>query len=150
MNRLISLLPVVLVVALVGYILGTSVPAQSFTATNTPAGWQIDPLPHGQSIAHPRDWVIIREQDGPYTVPAGKILALTALGDQTGMDDGIYLTIDGVQEVKRVPYEPIGAGLVISATVHALPTGLSAGPGSVVAVSSTFTRGRAWGYLVDA
>lgn len=141
-----------IVVGLACYFLGLSAPS-----TPAQSGWSgvptVDQLmgrnPGPLAVSHPRNWVIIREPDGPYTVPADMILVLTALGDQTGKDDGIYLKINGVQEVKRTGYGSASSDTA-SPTVHALPTGLSAGPGSVVTVSSSFTRGRAWGYLVDA
>jgi len=153
MNKLVSLLPVLLVVGLVGYMLGGTSPAQSFTATNTPAGWQIDPLPYGQTnwVSHPRNWVQIYEGVN-YTVPTGKIMVLAAMGsvvDGGGNPILVASYDDGAtwqQRVKVSPHLSTGDGV----SVKPVPTGLAFPEGVIVRVDNGDGHSCYWGYLVNS
>ncbi len=93
----------------------------------------------------PRNAVVIREEAGPYTVPAGKRLVLTALGTPAvDNGSGVVLRINGTNEVSAAFY--VGTAAL---TVQALPTGLTAVSLSTVEVFGTPVNDRAWGYLID-
>jgi hypothetical protein len=77
-------------------------------------------------------------------VPAGKILAITALGGTTqGVVASVW--IDGTREVQTSDFS---YGVAI--TIHEVPPGLVAQAGSTVLVDSNTLLARAWGYLLDA
>lgn len=50
---------------------------------------------HVVGIADPNDIVLLREEDGPYTVPAGKVLVVTGLGVEGPSNEPAELTVDG-------------------------------------------------------
>ena len=53
-----------------------------------------------QEMPDPHDMVVIREEDGPYTVPEGKLFVLTGLGCSSYSDDDARLLVDGVLELQ--------------------------------------------------
>ncbi|MFN0009307.1 MAG: hypothetical protein ACKVXR_15495 [Planctomycetota bacterium] len=94
---------------------------------------------------HPRDMVQIRGGT-PYTVPAGRVFVLTAIG---GNNLGPYdprLLINGLSEViaSSTPTDD-------TASMKAVPPGLTAAAGSVVELQDvqggSSQNYRAWGYL---
>ncbi|MEW6477778.1 MAG: hypothetical protein AB1679_36495 [Actinomycetota bacterium] len=54
-----------------------------------------------QEMPDPHDMVVIRQEDGAYTVPEGKLFVLTGLGQGQWTYNAaqVYLFIDGVSEV---------------------------------------------------
>ena len=108
---------------------------------------------------HPRDMVVIREGT-PYTVPAGRLFVLTALGAVSG-DTGsspparTRFLVDGQDEIVGISKVAIsdpafsfpgGTGT----SMQAVPLGFTAQAGSVLTVlfgPSGLTDARAWGYL---
>jgi hypothetical protein len=117
----------------------------------------IDPVLHPRSLPQPviaaRDMVQIKEGT-PFVVPASKILVITGLGRRTYSLNGVaQLSIDGVVEAEvTTGYFLTNGGYSASdtASIKALPVGLSVHEGSTVAVSAGNTDARAWGYLADA
>lgn len=97
-----------------------------------------------QGQVHPRDFVEIT-QATPYTVPDGKILAITALGRSVGVPsvDSSTLTINGVQ--KGIVYMSLNLPHVPS--VLPWTQGLAAQAGDLVETPGT--GGAAYGYLVN-
>ena len=101
-------------------------------------------------LAHPRDMVQIREGT-PYTVPAGKLFVLTAIGlgsswsSPTGGSCPVRFLVNGLDEF----YSSTSGG------IQEVPTGLAVRAGDVIALAvgggSACTgyesRLRAWGYL---
>jgi len=114
----------------------------------------IAPTPLGSTVRvqympQPRDYVQIREGTS-YTVPSGRVLAITALGHATGSTNqpsfNVKLKVNGQEEVTAYYSDNSGVS-----TVMQLATGLNAHAGEVVEVA-TLTgggtpHGRAWGYL---
>ena len=96
-------------------------------------------------IPDPRDSVVIREEEGPYTVPQGKLLVFTAFGAMPSQN--AFLSIDGVVEVQWLR----GNGTDTTNTIASLSPGLTAPGGSVVVASDAGANNtaRAWGYLID-
>ena len=90
--------------------------------------------------AHPRDFIEILE-GAPYTVPAGRLFVVTALGRSATGGVNVSLFIDGVQK----------ANVVINPhSMNAFPAGLAVPPGKVIEVTSDLSQsGQVWGYLVD-
>jgi hypothetical protein len=115
-------------------------------ATLNPAAVRIEYMPH------PRDMVQIKEGTS-YTVPAGRLLVITALGDATGYFNtptfNVQLSVNG--QVEAAAYYP--ASVSPSPTVLELAQGLVAKAGDVVAVSVrpgfSSVDARAWGYLAS-
>ena len=93
-------------------------------------------------IPDPRDYVVVREETGLYTVPQGKLFVLTALGTTENVGSTLY--VNSQRELVRFFTQSEGL------TVAKVPPGLSAGPGDVLQVVGGGSSGRAWGYLVDA
>jgi len=90
-----------------------------------------------QEMPDPHDMVVIRQEEGPYTVPEGKLFVLTSLGAQKNSTP--TLSLDGVLEFKS------------SQSHSPLPTGFTASAAQVIVVEShdLENHARAWGYLVD-
>jgi hypothetical protein len=100
-----------------------------------------------RQVAHPRDWVVIKE-GVPFLVPPGRILVLTGVGATkfSSCAFGGTIRIDGSDAAEGSQYDNNG-----DASVHGLPVGLSARAGSTVEIDACAAgAGRAWGYLVDA
>jgi energy-converting hydrogenase Eha subunit F len=109
-----------------------------------------------QYLPHPRDYVQVREGT-PYTVPAGKILTITATGtiDFYNFSDWAQVKINGTVENESTAlattqmYNTVYFGNSMSAT----PAGFTAHSGDVVEVFSSATNGslhaRLWGFLSD-
>jgi hypothetical protein len=100
-------------------------------------------------IPDPNDLVLVRQEDGPYTVPPGKILVINGLGEASF--GSIDLVVDGVpvastQHLLLGNFSQ-GAVSVASPTLHQLPS-FPVRPGSVVTFSGAGS-GRATGYLAD-
>jgi len=102
-----------------------------------------------QYIPHPRDMVQIAS-GVPYTVPAGKIFALTALGRVgSSASNQAFLRVNGVVQAAgdRTANDSVGME-------HVSP-GFSAPAGSVLevtwsnGVADPYLEQRAWGYLVN-
>jgi len=93
-----------------------------------------------QYLPDPRDYVQIKF-GFPYTVPAGKILVVTALGNTDGSGSFNSLKVDGVPELTAIHGYPQNPP-----SIAPVATGFSIPAGSVVEVDSTSTA-RAWGYL---
>lgn len=113
--------------------------SQSQPATLNPASIRIEYVPH------PRDMVQIREESGPYTVPAGKLFVLTGLGlsDDVGFTT---LHMNGVSEVAMQTSCSNGGG----PTIAAAPLGFTAPAGAVLSVDGEGTHlSRAWGYIAS-
>lgn len=124
--------------AIVGLVFLTS--SQALTPVG---GYRIEYLPH------PRDMVQIKE-GVPYTVPAGKIFVLTALGG-SGYGPRV-LRVDGIEESLGGFYNSATySGVVPGNSVVEVPIGFTARAGSIVDVGngSTGGAGRAWGYLAS-
>lgn len=93
------------------------------------------------------DLVVVRD-GSPLTVPPGKLFVLTALGTNTNVGAGGWLTVDGANEVFFNPY-PNGS---FSASSHAaVPQGFVVHPGSTIdLVGNTPGYGySAWGYFAS-
>ncbi len=132
--------------ALAALVALTTSQASPSPAKLNPASIRIEYVPH------PRDMVQIREGT-PYTVPAGKLLVITALGDATGFFNApmfnVQLSVNG--QLEATAYSPGPA--TASPTVLELAQGFVARSGDVVAASArpgfSNTDGRAWGYLAS-
>lgn len=98
-------------------------------------------------MPHPRDCVQIREGT-PYTVPAGKIFSLTALGGVAG--GGCFsatLKVNG--QVEAGSFMNVGCGsATTSAWVATTPLGMTVPAGSTIEPVLS-GNGRAWGYLAE-
>lgn len=147
MPRTIQIHPLSLLVG-VGFALIGLVAMGQMPSANRPAA-QHDSM--YLQVAHPRDWIVI-EEGVPYTVPAGKLLVITALGDHMGSCGATYLDFNGVRALTGITVacsQNYTEGTVFMQNV---PVGLRASSGDVVSVAHQITPGvgRAWGYLVDA
>ena len=91
---------------------------------------------------HARDMVVIREGT-PYTVPHGKLLVMTAIGNSGFIQMASTFLVNGVPEGASA----LGGCWPSMPTIHRLPPGHAVPAGSVVEVVSDGTVGRAWGYL---
>jgi hypothetical protein len=106
------------------------------------------PTSAGLVVPHASEWMRIQSS---YTVPAGKILVVTAVGTTElfdGLTVGVELRVDGITEVT---FEPSDWTPTLSLTP--LPPGLAAGPGQVVScyvASGSGQPGVFLGFLVDA
>lgn len=101
---------------------------------------------HIVGIPDPNDMVVIRQEAGPYTVPAGKVFTLTGLG--TGQGGGqCALTVNGVLMLSREAN--FGSPTQPYLTIIPVPPGFSARPGDVLDLTPS-SGGRACGYLSDA
>jgi hypothetical protein len=102
-------------------------------------------------VAHPRDWVVIKEGT-TYTVPVGKLLVITALGDHLGSCGATYLNFNGVRVLTSLSVECSAAYTEGTVFMEEVPIGLRASSGDVVTLTHQVSPGvaRAWGYLVDA
>lgn len=88
-------------------------------------------------LPHPRNWVRFDDLTG-YTVPAGKVLVITAFGGVGTVTP--KLLFDGVPQ-----YQAAGSG-----KIDAVPQGLFASAGTVITVTDASQGdGRVWGYLVE-
>ena len=152
--KLAPLASIAIIVGLVGYIIGgvaPSTPAQS--------GWSgvptVDQImgrgPAPFAVSHPRDWVQILEAT-PYTVPAGRILVITALGSVSAgpSDPVLYASFDNgatwQQRVAASPQNAVGGGT----SMKPVPICLGFPEGVRVQVLNGGGYGSYWGYLVDA
>jgi hypothetical protein len=95
-------------------------------------------------MPHPRDMIVI-QQGVPFTVPPGKLLVMTALGNTNADGQGAVLMVNGAVEL---------ANAFVYAqnppSVCPIPIGLALPAGSVVeplTVAGSTGNGRAWGYL---
>lgn len=96
-------------------------------------------------MPHPKQMVQI-ENGGPYTVPAGSLFVLTALGTQTLNYTHCILFVNGTPRIAHDSYA-LGGPF----TVSQAPIGLTVPAGSVLTMANTggVPGGCAWGYLVD-
>ncbi len=96
-----------------------------------------------QELVDPHDMVVIREEDGAYTVPVGKLFVLTGIG--RGELAGVRVYVDGVVEMDN-------STTGLQQSILEAPLGCTVSAGSIVEprAKSGPTNGRAWGYLVDA
>ena len=94
-----------------------------------------------QEMPDPHDMVVIREEDGPYTVPPGKLFVLTGLGGTPQCGSAAHLSVNGVPEVKSPLSDHV---------VGEVPIGFTAKGGDVLTFALNQGHARAWGYLVDA
>ena len=95
---------------------------------------------------HPIDMVQIKEGT-PFTVPTGKVLAITGLGGTRINSFSIALYVNGTVEASTYISLTNGTNDCLVAPV---PSGLTALPGSVVHVTGGEAApddARAWGYL---
>src|SRR5262245_26694861 len=107
-------------------------------------------------IYDPHDAVILRAEDGPFTVPVGKLFILTGLGEQ-GATPGtvryfqhVTLYSNGEAVVMRAGNYQETATLQCSITQVA--PGFTAYGGDVLLVAASGGLGgnaRAWGFLID-
>ena len=96
---------------------------------------------------HPRDMVQIREGQ-PFTVPAGKILVVTAVGRASPQWSSTNLRINGNVDLNVQQPAPMPS----ASPLIPLPTGLTYVWGTVVEPDDgdpTNQQGRAWGYLAE-
>ena len=105
--------------------------------------------PRTQAAAvHPSDYVRIAEQDGPYTVPAGKLLVVKQLHlVQSAGTTRAFLFIDGVRVANLIE-----TGENARTGPFQFAPGIVAGEGSVIELSNdqAGSLSIAFGYLVDA
>ena len=147
MPRTIHIHPLSLLVG-IGFALLGLVAMGQMPAVNRPAA-QHDSM--YLQVAHPRDWVVI-EEGVPYTVPTGKLLVITALGDQMGSCGATYLDFNGARALTGITVACSQNYTEGTVFMEEVPVGLRASSGDVVSVAHQITAGvgRAWGYLVDA
>lgn len=95
---------------------------------------------------HPRD-VIQIIGSAPYTVPAGKILTITAIGADQPFGQILTLSINGQPAVSLNS----SSSTASATSMHEIPHGLTAPWGSVITVAGTGGGPipRAWGYLAE-
>jgi hypothetical protein len=142
MNRSLSLHPLSLVLGLASgvLILVSMSQAPPLNARNV----------NVQYLPDPRDYVQIRE-GVPYTVPAGKLLVMTALGQAALPPCGTEpprtaLKINGLQEATSWS-GTCGGGGDLSSVIR-VADGFTAAAGSIVEVESIPAgAGRIWAYL---
>ena len=123
---------------------------QGTSATSWPN--QAIPIPVSvQEMPDPHSFVQINE-GVPFTVPAGKLLVCTALGDAHHALRQGRLLVDGVREVTAELYQGSQPDTQPTPSVQSLPPGFTVDTGAVVTVETDggYGEGRAWGYLVDA
>jgi len=96
-----------------------------------------------QMAPHPRDFVRIVEGT-PYTVPAGRILVVTAMGSVIGIGGNWAICAVNGADAVFVWIDQVGGG------VTEIPTGLTAQGADVVDVRTAGQTGVLLGYLVDA
>ena len=100
-----------------------------------------------QVAPHPRGVVVVKHGTS-YTVPAGRILVIAALGGRIAASNvKVSLTVNGVTEIDAMTEATVGNGV----SLKTLSSLLVFPAGSLVEVSDNFglDYGRAWGYLVD-
>ena len=118
----------------IGTLTGGTKPAMKVRIVNQPFSFD------------PRDAIVIREDDGPYVVPQGHLVVVTAMGYPAAAQESTYLNVNGQAEV-YVNYDSSAN----SSSIIAIPDGLTIEQGSVVTLSGSSPGSRrAWGYLVDA
>ena len=117
-------------------------------------GASATPYPHAQlpipvtvkeMPPDPHDMVVIREEEGPYVVPTGKLFVLTGIGTN---DAGhtVSLRVDGAIEAFASE-----SSVRSPLSINAVPVGFTAPAGSsIVPHTGSLQMGRAWGYVVDA
>ncbi len=101
-----------------------------------------------QVIGQPAARDIVTIVEGvPYTVPAGRMIVITAYGTSTGINEAFNVLVDGSQAM----WADVGTQGEKSSYRSIPSPGLVAGSGSVVDVvcigACTNTDGRLWGYL---
>jgi hypothetical protein len=105
-----------------------------------------DPPVHVVGIPDPNDYVLLRGVDGPYTVPQGKLLIITGLGN--AFHATTYLLIDGAYIALAGQFDiPSFEMPFASASILSIPP-IPVRPGQVV--SFLDSNGRATGYLAKA
>jgi hypothetical protein len=103
-------------------------------------------------IPAPEDMVLIKEEDGAFTVPPGKVFVLTGIGaDQltTGITDFL---IDNVLILRGPSVVLWGSdfGFNPGPSIAPVPAGVVARSGASITVDDTLQLGRATGYLAPA
>ena len=92
--------------------------------------------------------IVIRQEEGPYTVPAGRLFVLTALGGlgqaSSTLSTRCELSVDGQLEAHGRNQSNAGS-LVVE-----MPPGFTVQAGSVITLEANTNLGRAWGYLIGA
>ena len=110
---------------------------------NTPSSPQRPPIPVSvQEMPDPHNMVVVREEDGPYTVPNGKLFVFTGFGRADG--PYVQILVDGQVEME--------SGDHVTHSIMPVPPGYAVRAGSVITAHAETSpaNGRAWGYLVDA
>ena len=104
-----------------------------------------------KEMPSPHDMVVIRQENGPYTVPGGKLFVLTGLGNTSYVDNSYTdLHVDGVLEI-GMEHDVRSSPSPASCTIAPIPAGFTVHSGSVITLDGRTDRvHRAWGYLVDA
>ena len=94
-------------------------------------------------IPAPQDMVVVREEDGPYTVPPGNLFVLTGFGH--GSTSGfVNLHVDGIFELSA-HWDNTDAGVGGTTSLLPVPAGYVVRSGSEILIQGT--GGRAVGYL---
>lgn len=104
-------------------------------------------LVHVAGIPDPNDLVLIRQEDGPYTVPPGKILVITGLGSSLAVYQS-SLIVDGVYLATRDVVFGFDGGAAAFASIGEMPA-LPLHAGAVITLDGYQGGGRATGYLAD-
>lgn len=86
----------------------------------------------------PYNAVVLRQEAGPYTVPAGKLLAITGFGTTYVYESQLF--VDGVMEARSYKN---------GEDMAKLPGPLPVAAGSVVTVTAGNGMGRVYGHLLD-
>jgi hypothetical protein len=105
-------------------------------------------------VPDPRAMLVIRQEQGPWTVPAGKLFMLSGLGAASYVSSATpaVLLLDSVPELSSIGYaaRPGEGGVDVQpVSVGPCPPGFTAAPGAVLTVVAGSGDGRAWGYLLD-
>lgn len=101
-------------------------------------------LLHVAGIPDPNDMILIRQEDGPYTVPLGKLFVLTSLGHANPNGSNVSLNVNSAVEAFAY-FFPNASNW---ANVLPIPERVFS-PGSVLGVFASEQEGRATGYLAD-
>jgi len=104
-----------------------------------------------QEMPNPHNMIVLRQEEGPYTVSAGKLFVLTGLGN-TDISENSWtsLYVDGVMEL-GVDHDTRSYPSQMQCAIADIPAGFTIWGGGVIALDGRPDRvHRAWGYLVDA